>query len=213
MACYLQSGIQTQWNIWDGVFYENSWRAVPVNNFRKKIHLIFHLRGSEFDSDLKHSDKEYIYLTIDILNMIALVLVIFNYNAAVRNFLNTFWKFTGKGLWWKPFLENLSYLKWTQVRASFSLPNTFLWLFRNIERKRIPLNDNIVWCRYSWVIKDLSKSGTFFLLIAPKYLSARFFILSSRKFYVFSDMYSSEQNPWYLKSFFVKICRDLGFPS
>ena len=46
-----------QWNIWDGVFYENSWRAVPVNNFRKKIHLTFHLRGSEFDSDLNHSDK------------------------------------------------------------------------------------------------------------------------------------------------------------
>ena len=35
-----------------------------MNNFRKKIHLTFHLRGSEFDSDLKHSDKEYIYLTI-----------------------------------------------------------------------------------------------------------------------------------------------------
>ena len=31
---------------------------------------VFHLRGSEFDSDLKHSDKKYIYLTIDILHMI-----------------------------------------------------------------------------------------------------------------------------------------------
>ena len=61
MACYLQSGIQTQWNIGDGIFYKNSWRDVPVNNIRKKIHLIFRLRGSEFDSDLKHSDKEYIY--------------------------------------------------------------------------------------------------------------------------------------------------------
>ena len=56
----MQSGIQTQWNIRDGVFYENSLRGVPVNNFHKKIHLIFSLRGSEFDSDLKHSDKEYI---------------------------------------------------------------------------------------------------------------------------------------------------------
>ena len=63
MACYLQSGIQTQWNIWDGDFYRNNWRAVSMNNFRNKIHLIFYLRGSEFDSDLKHSDKEYIYLT------------------------------------------------------------------------------------------------------------------------------------------------------
>ena len=39
MASYLQSGIQTQWNVWDGVFNENSWRAVPVNNFRKRIRL------------------------------------------------------------------------------------------------------------------------------------------------------------------------------
>ena len=200
-ACFLQSGTQTQWNIWDGVFYKNSLRAVPVNNFRKKIHLTFHLRCSEFDSDLKHSDKDYIYLTTDILNMIycvvkALVLVIFNYNAAVRNFLKTFWKFTGKGLWWKPFLGNLRYLKWTQERASFYQFTEHLFMVvSNIERKRIPLNDNIVWCRYSRFIKDLSKGGSFFLLNAPKYLSARFFILSSRKFYVFSDMYSSEQNP------------------
>ena len=40
-----------------------------MNNFRKKIHLIFHLRGSKFDSDLKYSDKEYIYryIAYDIL--------------------------------------------------------------------------------------------------------------------------------------------------
>ena len=31
---------------------------------------MFHLRGSEFDFDLKHSDKGYIYLAIDILHMI-----------------------------------------------------------------------------------------------------------------------------------------------
>ena len=66
MACYLQSGIQFQWNIWDGVFYENSWRAVPVSDFRKKIHL----RGSEFDYNLEHSHKEHIYLTVDIFHMI-----------------------------------------------------------------------------------------------------------------------------------------------
>ena len=60
MACYLQNGIQTRQNTWDGFLYENSWRAVLVITFREKIHLIFHLRGSEFDSDLKHSGKEYI---------------------------------------------------------------------------------------------------------------------------------------------------------
>ena len=35
----------------------------------KKIR-VFHLRGSEFDFDLKHSDKKYIYLTIKILHII-----------------------------------------------------------------------------------------------------------------------------------------------
>ena len=71
MACYLQSGIQTQWNIWDEVFYENSRRAVRVNNCCKKVHIIFHLRGSEFDPDLKHSDKLHKlnngYIAYDIL--------------------------------------------------------------------------------------------------------------------------------------------------
>ena len=42
------------------VFYENSLRGVPVNNFHEKIHLIFHLRGCEFDSDLKQSGKKLI---------------------------------------------------------------------------------------------------------------------------------------------------------
>ena len=50
---YSNSVEHLKWSCW----------AAPLNNFRKKIHLtIFHLRGSEFDSDLKHSEKEYIYL-------------------------------------------------------------------------------------------------------------------------------------------------------
>ena len=56
-----------------------------------------------------------------------------------------------------------------------SFPNTFLWLLPNIEQKRIPLNDNIVWSKYYRVIKDLSKSGSLFLLNAPKYLGASLF--------------------------------------
>ena len=55
-------------------FYKNSGRAVPMNFFHKKIYLIFLLRGSEFDSDPKHSDKEYIYLIMDILHMIYCVI-------------------------------------------------------------------------------------------------------------------------------------------
>ena len=50
-------------------FLQTQFTGRTPEQFRKKIHLIFHLRGSEFDSD-KHSDKEYIYLTIDILHMI-----------------------------------------------------------------------------------------------------------------------------------------------
>ena len=102
----MQSGIQTQWNIWDGVFNKNSWRAVPVNNFRKKIHLIFHLRGSEFDSDLKHSGKKYIYLTMDILHILCC-----KSHLAVRRFMKTFRKIAGKRLWWKPFLANFKLFK------------------------------------------------------------------------------------------------------
>ena len=58
---------------------------------------------------------------------------------------------------------------------SISFPNTFLWLLPNIEHKRIPVNDNIVWCKYSRGIKNLSKSGSCFLLNYPKYLGATLF--------------------------------------
>ena len=72
MTCYLQSGIQTQWNIRDGDFYENSCRAIPVNSFRKMIHLIFHLRGSEFDSQKTLRQAIHIidkrYIAYDILS-------------------------------------------------------------------------------------------------------------------------------------------------
>ena len=41
-------------------------------------------------------------------------------------------------------------------RLSISFPNTFLWLPPNVEQKRIPLNDNIVWCKHFKIINDLS---------------------------------------------------------
>ena len=89
------------------------------------------------------------------------VLVKFYYNAAFRRFLKTFRKFAGKDFDGNHFQESLSYSEWTQVA--------------NTEQKRIPFNDNTVWCKYSRVIKGLSKSGNFILLNAPKYLSARLF--------------------------------------
>ena len=105
-----------------------------------------------------------------------LVLVKFWYNAAVRCFLKTFRKYAGKRLWWKQFLGKLKLFKMDSGKGFFiSFLNTFLWLLPNIEQRRTPLNDNIVWCKYSIVIKDLSKSGFLFLLNAPKYLGARLF--------------------------------------
>ena len=105
-----------------------------------------------------------------------LVLVKFWYNAAVRRFLKTFRKYTGKRLWWKLFLGKLKLFKMDSGKGFFiSFLNTFLWLLPNIEQRRTPLNDNIVWCKYSIVIKDLSKSWFLFLLNAPKYLGARLF--------------------------------------
>ena len=123
-----------------------------------------------------------------------LVLVKFCYNAAVQRFFKTFRKSAGKRLWKRTFLEKL-----------FSLPNTFLWLLSKTHSEHIPLNDNIVWYKYSRVIKDLSKKGSFFLLNTPKYLGARFFILSTRKLYVFSEMYSSQKKSVKLKRF---LCKD-----
>ena len=43
-----------------------------------------------------------------------------------------------------------------------SFPNTFLWVLPNIEKQRIPLNDNIAWCKYSRVAKDLTKKEKFY---------------------------------------------------
>ena len=99
-----------------------------------------------------------------------LVLVKFYYIAVVRRFLKTFRKFAGKRLWWKPFLFKVDSGK----DFFISFPNTFSQLFSNIEQKRIPLN-NIVWYKYSRVMKDLSKSESLFLLNTPKHFGARLF--------------------------------------
>ena len=56
-------------------------------------------------------------------------------------------------------------------RLPLSFPNTFLRLLLNIEQKRIPLNDNIVSCKNSRIIKDFS----FFLLGLPKYLGTKLY--------------------------------------
>ena len=64
----------------------------------------------------------------------------------------------------------------------------------NIEQKRIPLNDNIVCSKYFRVIKDLPKSGSFFLLNAPKYLGARlFYSLYAQTLRIFWNVFLSKK--------------------
>ena len=103
-----------------------------------------------------------------------LVLAKFYYNATVRRFLKNFRKFAGKRLRWKPFLGKFKLFKMDSGKGFFiSFPNIILQLLPNIEQKRILLSGNIVWCKYSRVIKDSSKSESLFLLNARKYLDAR----------------------------------------
>ena len=92
-----------------------------------------------------------------------LVLVKFYYNATVRRFLKSFRKFAGKRLRWKPFLGKFKLFKMDSGKGFFiSFPNIISQLLLNIEQKRILLSDNIVWCKYSRVTKDLSKSESLF---------------------------------------------------
>ena len=72
-------------------------------------------------------------------------------------------------------------------RLSISLLNIFLWLLSNIEQKRIPLNDNIVWCKKSSATKDLSKCGNIFWLNAPKYFGTKLFYSLYAQTHVFSE--------------------------
>ena len=72
VSCLAFRESSAQWNIWGGVFYKTSRQAVPVNNFRKKIHLIFHFGATEFDYDLKTQTRNthilnYRHIAYDIL--------------------------------------------------------------------------------------------------------------------------------------------------
>ena len=79
-------------------------------------------------------------------------------------------------------------------RISITFSNTFLCLVPNIEKKGIPLDDDIVLCKNSIVPKDLTKIGGFFLLGAHKYvLAANFYYsVNTQKFslpLVFLDIF------------------------
>ena len=136
-----------------------------------------------------------------------LVLVKFYYNAAVWRFMKTFRKFAGKRLWWKPFLGNFKLFKMDSGKdvflSVFRSPfygcfqtltrNTFLWMIKlsganTLESSKICQKVEVFsgWMPRNTLVRD-------------------FFILSTYKLYVFSDMYSSKKNPWNLKRYFLKI--------
>ena len=126
-----------------------------------------------------------------------LVLVKFYYNAAVLRFLKTFRKFGGKRLWWRIFLGKFKLFKMVSGKGVFlSVFRTpFYGCFQTLNRNT-----------FLWMIvlfgtntPESSNKGNFSLLNTPKYLGARFFILSKCKLYVFSEMYSSQKNRWSLK--------------
>ena len=126
-----------------------------------------------------------------------LVLVKFYCNAAVLRFLKTFIKFAGKRLWWRTFLGKFKLFKMVSGKGVFlSVFRTpFYVCFQTLNRNT-----------FLWLIAlfgantpESSNNGSFSLLNAPKFLGARFFILSKCKLYVFSEMYSFQKNRWNLK--------------
>ena len=141
-----------------------------------------------------------------------LVLVKFCYIATVQRFLKTFRKFALERLWWKPFLGKFKLFKMDSVKGFFtSFPNTFLWLLPNIEQKCTTLTDNIVWFKYSRVIKDLSKSENLSIINPPNYLGARLiYSLYAQALRIFWNVFVFEKkkrkkNPWNLKGLIAKI--------
>ena len=135
-----------------------------------------------------------------------LVPIKFYYNAVVRRFLKTFRKFAEKRLWWKPFLRKFKLFKMDSVKGVFlSVFRTpFYGCFQTLNRNAFLFNDIIVWCKYSTVIKDFSKSGSFSLLNAPIYKELDFFILSTRTLRIFWNVFFSKKFVE-LKSF---LCKD-----
>ena len=135
-----------------------------------------------------------------------LVLVKFYYNAAVWRFMKTFRKFAGKRLWWKPFLGNFKLFKMDSGKdvflSVFRSPfygcfqtlnrNTFLWMIKlsganTLESSKI--------CQKVEVFSGWMPRNT---------LAWDFFILSTHKLYLFSDMYSSKKKSVKLKRLLFK---------
>ena len=93
----------------------------------------------------------------------------------------------GKRLWRRPLSVKFQLFKYGSATDVFL--SVFQTLFygcpQNIEKKGIPLDNDIVWCKISIVLKDLVTIADFFLLgILIKYLLATnfFYFLYTQRF-------------------------------
>ena len=119
-------------------------------------------KGSSFLMSLFLSFCFYFQTSTD------LVLVKFYYNADIRRFLKRFRKPAWKRLWWKPFLAKFKLFKIDSGKGVFlSVFRSPLYgCFQTFNRNTFIWMTNIVRCKHSRIIKDLSKIGSFFLLYA-----------------------------------------------
>ena len=130
-------------------------------NLKKRKHFTPN-KGSSFLMSLFLSSCFYFQTRTDV------VLVKFYYNADIRRFLKTFRKPAGKRLWWKPFLAKFKLFKIDSGKGIFlSVFRSPLYgCFQTFNRNTFIWMTNIVRCKHSRIIKDLSKIGSFFLLYA-----------------------------------------------
>ena len=130
-------------------------------NLKKRKHFTPN-KGSSFLMSLFLSSCFYFQTRTDV------VLVKFYHNADIRRFLKTFRKPAGKRLWWKPFLAKFKLFKIDSGKGVFlSVFRSPLYgCFQTFNRNTFIWMTNIVRCKHSRIIKDLSKIGSFFLLYA-----------------------------------------------
>ena len=197
-------------------FHKYSWRAAALNNFCKKIHLIFHLRGSEFDSD--HARRlQDVFKTSSrpLQDVFARHLAIMS-SRCLQDIFKTSWKtknitlktssrllqyvFTKTNVCWdvvvRSFLRTLrtsagKRLSWKPFLRKFNL-------FKIDSGKGffLPVFKTPFYCCFQTLNRSafLWMITLFFLLNAPKYLGARLFhSLFVKTLHIFWNVFLSKK--------------------
>ena len=144
-----------------------------VNGFKEKEMFVKWFKERFYFGKGRQFPDEFVsfFVCFSFQTKIDLALVTFC-DKEVWRFLKSFRKSTVKHPSWIQFLikfqNGLSHRLFPLI-----FPNTFLKLLPNVEQKHVVINDNIVLCKDSRVIKDLSKSGALLLLGVPRYLEER----------------------------------------